>query len=196
MTLAAMTQPATSTEHPAKKKDISTMRTQVATARTGQVCAEKVNLLVYTGKAIGWVAGFLHSATSRSSVVTIPAHRSSDAAKQIAVLWEAVDDMQGLPGDWNGYNSEPPNEFARQVAKQILLSATNVLVPTRVAPSAQGGIGICFYGRNNKYADIECLNTGEILATLSDGRGRPEVWDVRPIDSRGALERIGKYIAS
>jgi len=195
MTLASMTDSATSTEHPAKKRDISTMRTQVATASTGQVYAEKLNLLVFTGKAIGWIAALLESATSRISVVTPPVHKSSAAAKRIAVLWEAVDDMQELQADWNGYNSEPPNEFARQVAKQILLSATNVLVPSRVAPSAQGGIGICFYGRDNKYADIECLNTGEILATLSDGTGRPEVWDVKPIDSRRALERIGKYIS-
>jgi hypothetical protein len=195
MTLASMTEAATSTEHPAKR-DISAMRSQVATARTGQTYPEKLNLLVFTAKAIGWIVGLLESATSRVSVLTPPDQGSSDAAKRIAVLWEAVDDMQELHADWNGYDSEPPNEFARQVAKQILLSAINVIVPTRVAPSAQGGIGICFYGRNNKYADIECLNTGVILATLSDGMGRPEVWEVKPIDSRRVLEQIGKYIAS
>jgi hypothetical protein len=193
-----MMEPATSTEDcigRTAKKDVSMIRTQVATARSGEVCAEKLTLLMFTGKAIGWVAGFLQSATSRVSVVTPPVQESSDAAKRIAVLWETVDDMRRLQADWNGYNSDPPNEFARDLAKQILLSTTNILVPTRVAPSAQGGVGICFYGRN-KYADIECLNTGEILATLSDGVGRPEVWDVKPVESRKALERIGQYIAS
>jgi hypothetical protein len=64
-----------------------------------------------------------------------------------------------------------------------------------VTASAQGGVGICFY-HGKKYGDIECLNTGEILATTSDGSGRPQVWEVRLSESKGALERIGQFINS
>jgi hypothetical protein len=79
------------------------------------------------------------------------------------------------------------------MAETILLSAAKVIVPNRVAPSAQGGVGICFYN-GERYGDIECLNTGEILATISDGSGRPLVWDVKPSETGRALERIVEYV--
>src|ERR1700733_7282215 len=40
-------------------------------------------------------------------------------------------------------------------------------VPDRVVASAEGGIAICFV-RAEKYCDIECLNTGEILGVTSN----------------------------
>jgi hypothetical protein len=199
MTLGVIREAVTSTEDRAEyraSRDVSAMRTQIATAPTGSTCAEKVNLLVVTGKAIGWVVGFFTSATSRQSYhFRTAARQYSSAGNRIAALCEEVDEMRWLQPDWNGYGSESPNEFARDLAKQILLSATNVAVPNRVAPSAQGGVGICFY-RDNKYADVEFLNTGEILATTSDGTGRPQVWEVKPSEMKGALERIGQFIAS
>jgi hypothetical protein len=199
MTPSVIKEPATSTEEHAEyrgNRDVSAMRTQVATGPTGSLCAERLNLLVVTGKAIGWVAGFFTSTTSRrGAVCTAAVARPLEAGNRIAALCEEVDEMRWLQPDWNGYASEPPNEFGRDLAKQILLTATNILVPNRVAPSAQGGVGICFY-RGNKYADVECLNTGEILATTSDGTGRPQVWEVKPSEVKGALERLGQFIAS
>jgi hypothetical protein len=114
---------------------------------------------------------------------------------QIAEFINQVEAWEALHVDWNGYGSEPPNRFAREMAGTILLSAANVIVPNHVAPSAQGGVGICFY-RGNRYGDIECLNTGEILATISDGSGHPLVWEVNPGATGRALERIGQYINS
>lgn len=195
MTVTTLREPATATSERggySAANEFLTTRTHLATARSGRVCAEKLNLMVFTGRVVGWVVEFLASATS---LVPFETQQHSTAAKRIAALWDDVDAMTRMQPDWNGYGSEPPNEFSRDLAKQILLSATSVLVPNRVAASAQGGVGICFY-QGNKYGDIECLNSGEILATISDGIHRPEVWEVKPSDSRGALERIGKYIAS
>jgi hypothetical protein len=165
-------------------EDVDASVIYVSTAPTGKMCAERVSLLVFSGNAVGWVAEFLGSAISRNH-----------SAKRIAELWDDVDHMSTLHTDWNGYGSEPPNDVARDVAQQILMSATNLIVPNRVAASAQGGVGICFY-QGSRYADIECLNTGEILATTSDGSGRPGVWEVKLNETKGALERIGQYIAS
>lgn len=105
---------------------------------------------------------------------------------------EAVNEMKNLGDDWNGHGSEPPSAAAIEMAQRILLSSTN-RVPNRVAPSAQGGVGICFY-RGDKYGDIECLNTGEILAATTDGRNRPQVWEVAPNNIQEALERIGRFV--
>jgi hypothetical protein len=178
-------------------RKVSNATIYVATAPTGEVCAEKLNLMVFAGKVLGWVVKFISTTPSRTAAgVQTQTKQPSPAARRIAALWEDVEEMKSLQVDWNGYGSEAPNDFARDLAKQILLSAVrNAVVPNRVAPSAQGGVGICFY-RGEKYADIECLNSGEILATLSDGTGRPEVWEVKPTESTGALERIGQYIAS
>src|SRR5947208_2620679 len=35
--------------------------------------------------------------------------------------------------------------------------------PTRVVASAEGGIAVCFVN-GQKYADIECLNSGDVIA--------------------------------
>jgi hypothetical protein len=194
MTPATLTRPATSTEDRLERrgrKDLSRVHT-VVTASNGRVCAEKLNVLAVTGKALGWVVEFLVS----SNRLVRPVAPRPEPAKRIAALWEDVDAMRFTPADWNGYGSEAPNQFAREIAQQFLLSAHTLrVVPDRVAPSAQGGVGICFYN-GNKYGDIECLNSGEILATLTDGVGRPRVWEVKPSDARGALEEIVQFITA
>lgn len=49
--------------------------------------------------------------------------------------------------------------------------------PTRIVASAEGGIAICFV-KGDKYADVEFLNTGEILGVQSDRRSRPVAWEI------------------
>ena len=106
----------------------------------------------------------------------------------------AIRDMRSLQDDWNGYGSERPNELAKDIAEMILLATPSVQIPDRVAPSAQGGIGIFFY-KDEKYADIECLNTGEILGTTVTGNGDPDVWPINPTEIKNALEKIGSCLA-
>jgi len=190
MYVAEHTEPATSTDSRGTTVVREThpfQTTHVATAPTGRVCAEKMNQLFYlTGKVLGWVIEFLHDT----------AQKNTDAGKLISSLCVEVDDMESIPANWNGYGSEAPNLVARKQAVEILLAATSIIVPNRVSPSAQGGVGICFYNRE-KYADIECLNSGEVLATTSTGKGVPEVWQIfNPAEVKGALERIGKFINS
>jgi hypothetical protein len=198
MSLTVLGSAATSTEDRAERraeKDVSTMMTHVVTAPSGKVCAEKLDPIVRIAKACGWVVAYITSSTSHSAATRASTEPQRQAGNLISAFADAVDRMRFLHTDWNGYSSEPPNEFAREVAKQILLSATNVVVPSRVTASAQGGVGICF-NANGKYGDIECLNSGEILATTSDGRTVPDVWEVKPNDSKGALERIGRFLNS
>jgi hypothetical protein len=163
----------------------------VFTAPSSNPPAKKYDVVTFAGKA---TRSFFVLATTSSRTWTPDWNwRRGDSRTWNFV--RAVEDTRSLCEDWNGYRSEPPSELARELAKGVVLTAASVIVPDRVAPSAQGGIGICFY-RGNKYADIECFNTGEILATVSDGSGRPQIWEVKPREIRGALEKIGQHINS
>jgi hypothetical protein len=71
------------------------------------------------------------------------------------------------------------------------------LSPDRIMTSAEGGIAICFI-KGDKYADIECLNTGENLGVTSNRKDRPTVWEIEPSEadiSQAAL-RIRKFLES
>lgn len=92
--------------------------------------------------------------------------------------------------------AEQPSEYAVGWASAMLDQlSTDELVPARVVASAEGGVAICFIN-GNKYADIEFLNTGEILGVLSNGRDRPVVWEVDASSAgmAGASARIRDFI--
>jgi len=77
-----------------------------------------------------------------------------------------------------------------------ILRSSSVL-PTRIVASGEGGIAICFIHGDN-YADIECLNSGEILGITSNRHDRPVAWEIRP-SVNGVVEgvyRIQRFLAS
>lgn len=92
--------------------------------------------------------------------------------------------------------TEAPSEYAVDLAMIVIdqLRWDDVL-PTRVVASAEGGVAICFVN-DNKYADFECLNTGEILAVTSNRRDRPVAWKVAPSTSEiaRASDRIRMFL--
>lgn len=90
-----------------------------------------------------------------------------------------------------------PPEPATQALASVMLQQLQAdeLPPTRIVASAEGGVAICFVS-GDKYADVEFLNSGEILGVVSNRHDRPTVW---PIDqsSRGlalAALRISNFI--
>lgn len=103
-----------------------------------------------------------------------------------------------LGPNWDSYGAEPPNERARNAAETVLalLKATS-LPPTRVVPSSEGGVGICFVDED-RYADFECFNDGEILAVRYRGTEEPIVWEVtlgeEPI--KAAIEQIRAHFTA
>lgn len=114
-------------------------------------------------------------------------------AAHLAKLRALASDRSLLPE-----GAAPPSEIARLQAKIILgyLQDQN-LEPSRVIASAEGGVVLCFI-HGDRYADIECLNSGEVLGVISNRRDRPNVWDVQQ-NARGitsAAARIRKFIAA
>lgn len=77
--------------------------------------------------------------------------------------------------NWNGYNSDPPNNVAMLNTEKIIKALQ--IIPDGIIPSAEGGI-VVYFVRNGKYADIECLNSGKILAVISNSEEEREVWEV------------------
>ena len=126
-----------------------------------------------------------------------PADSREKAAAPGAVKWDAeLDGLRKLRADWDSYGAEPPNATAVSALRSILLQVPRVgLEPAKIAPSAEGGAAVCFV-REDKYADVECFNNGDVLAVTSgDGRD-PEVWEVgAESDSvERTLKKIRDYI--
>ena len=89
-----------------------------------------------------------------------------------------------------------PSEYALAWARLVLQDLQKIgIAPTKVVASVEGGAAICFVDRN-KYADLECLNSGAILGVISNKHDRPVVWEIEP-EARSivrAVERIREFI--
>jgi hypothetical protein len=109
---------------------------------------------------------------------------------------KTIESLQKLPQGWDGLNAECPNRTAVNSAKLILVHLFRMkFLPDRITPSVENGVGISFV-RGEKYADIECFNSGEILAVISDRRRAPTVWEVNnhPQDITSSLRKIRDFI--
>ena len=86
--------------------------------------------------------------------------------------------LDSINQDWNGLGSEPPTVDAIVGAVRVLRQMKSAWVrPERVAPSAEGGVGVTFR-RGRRFASIESLNSGEVVVLISDGTGSPRAWEV------------------
>lgn len=86
--------------------------------------------------------------------------------------------LSKLREDWDSYGAEAPTDVSVNNASRVLKTLSEFsAVPDGILPSAEGGIAICFV-RDDSYADIECLNSGEILAVKYRGNEPPRVWEV------------------
>lgn len=131
-------------------------------------------------------------------VVSSPGHALLVAMqdKMASTIWPfiyAIENLRGLPRDFNGYGSDSPTSESIRLATAIVLRASKVIEPSRVVPSAQGGI-VIYFVRGRKSGDIECLNSGDVVATLSDGRNLPEVWEIRESDIKKTLGEISAFL--
>lgn len=111
-------------------------------------------------------------------------------------LRESIDKHQLLPVDWDGQGADPPNQTAAANAELVVDVAREFgLVPDRVVPSVEGGLGV-YFRRGRRYGLFECLNTGEVAAVYSDGTGSPAAWDLHPerVEVEQAIEMIQAFL--
>jgi hypothetical protein len=102
-----------------------------------------------------------------------------------------------LPKAWDSYVADPPNEVAIRAAERVLdlLWDSGYSKPSRIAPSSDDGVLISFMGKKGS-ANIECFNSGEIVAAVTSPHEAPRVWQVdrTPGAIRAALEEIADAI--
>ena len=112
-------------------------------------------------------------------------------------LREQLESSAGVSANWDSYGAEAPSAVAITNARRVLVRLeSRSLLPARIVPSAEGGIGFCFL-EEDKYADIECLNSNETLAVKYRGQEQPDVWEIGSSDDSllEAIERIRVHLS-
>lgn len=90
----------------------------------------------------------------------------------------------GLPPNWSEESIEAPGIRTSRLADCALRQMAEIgLRPDHVLPCVEGGVRFAFR-RQDRYADIEFLNNGEVMATCSGAAGEagetPRYWLVSP----------------
>jgi hypothetical protein len=101
----------------------------------------------------------------------------------------------GLTPEWPCESVAVPGARARRLAECSLGRLADFgLRPDRIFPSLDGGVTLAF-GAGDRYAEVEFLDSGEVLATCSgaDGDG-VRIWPVHS-DLPGTLDRIASFLA-
>lgn len=114
------------------------------------------------------------------------------------MLAQGLDRVQALKNDldddWKGNGAEAPTDTAVVLAASALMALSAIsLVPDRIEASVEGGIALAFF-RGAKYADFECFNSGEILASTSDRVAPPRVWRAQPHELAAAAADIRRFL--
>lgn len=88
------------------------------------------------------------------------------------------------------------SEFERRISMKIMeIFEEENMDPNRVLRSDEESTVFCFI-KNDKYADIEVYDDGEILSIISDGSQEPIVFEIKPNDDdlRAAIFYIDLFL--
>jgi hypothetical protein len=103
-------------------------------------------------------------------------------------------DLLSLETPYDGYETRAPNPKAARHATQVLLALTRLdFEPSAIEPSSDEGICISFR-KPGAYADIECFNTGEVIAAMEVRGQEPILWELESEDINSAIARINHFI--
>ena len=106
--------------------------------------------------------------------------------------------LRRVQDDWDSCGAESPSESAIRMATAVLAELNELgLVPNVICPSTDGAVCIEFW-REGKYADIECFNSGEILAVTSNyaNNENPLIWNALEPSLRDTILLIKTFIAT
>jgi hypothetical protein len=101
-----------------------------------------------------------------------------------------------LKSNWDSYGAPAPTATAIENAARILEHMKPFdLAMANIVPSAEGGVGFCF-ARDNRYADIESSNEGDIIGIRYVGVQTPELIETDGTDAsiEAALQQIRNHI--
>lgn len=113
-----------------------------------------------------------------------------------SLFYKKLDSLGSLADNWRGDGTLRPNHIALYWARRVLDELREKeLPPHQVCASAEEGVCLSFL-KGQLYADIECFNTGEIIAATSDRAGRSDVWEIYQSDNdiSDAIDRIRRFV--
>jgi len=119
-----------------------------------------------------------------------------DRKEWLLAAYKKLSKLALLEADWDSYGAEAPTRDSIDAAREILRALADAeLEPTSVDPSAEGGVCLSFQ-RGGRYGDIECFNSGGILAVTSTGPDDTNVWEIErsSVQLGRALSRIRTFI--
>ena len=108
-----------------------------------------------------------------------------------------LEQLAKLPANWDSYGTENPSRMAIITALAIAKAFVEFdLLPDAISASSEGGVAICFM-RNQRYADIECFNSGDVLAVRYSKNDEPKAWVVEPSPdaTNATIRTVSAYLS-
>lgn len=154
-----------------------------AAATTTQIPLDRI------GRAFPAMQSVTHPSTVEVTEVDSATPWLSDALRELAAL-------SALPAEWETSGAEAPNKLARSLAERVIACLADIdFRPHRISPSTDEGVCISFEDRD-RYADIECFNSGDVIAVLSPLDRDSEFLEVRESEMPDVVARINQFIAA
>jgi predicted DNA-binding antitoxin AbrB/MazE fold protein len=114
-----------------------------------------------------------------------------------AQMAQKFDALANLADGWNGYTAPRPSPTAQRNARDLFDEACNRgMVPTRIEPSAMGGVGITF-AAGNREAVAELYNNGTAHALFADDSSEEmDTQSIAPTAEgyRAFLDEVCRYL--
>jgi hypothetical protein len=127
---------------------------------------------------------------------------SSEYLTRFKEYEQAIEDLHSLAStraDWSSYESPAPSSESVEAAKKVLRLISGTLeMPTRILPSAEGGVAMIYISRTRNRAVIETLNNGEAYILLYDLDGNNDTLDLSgpPIEQVRHLGSLKNHLRS
>jgi hypothetical protein len=100
-----------------------------------------------------------------------------------------LDRISNMEPDWDSYGAEPPSDKAIRATRETLKELVgDLLLPSAIVPSAEGGVSIYFMS-GNRTAYIETYNQGSQALVMYDQQGNTEVLELGNDINRVAVGR-------
>jgi hypothetical protein len=118
-------------------------------------------------------------------------------AKTYQELRSSLDACAALADNWDSYRAAKPSKHSIEAAGRFLQRLfAELFMPSRVVPSAEGGIAL-YFSSDNRAAYLEYRNSREIILAMYDDHSDPIIVELtdNDADESRALSLLRNYIA-
>lgn len=140
----------------------------------------------------------VHAAPTDTALLTVESLSLNNPTLWLDRLLDSLQSMKSLRAGWTIGDVEPPNDTALALARYFLVELANSEIPLQpilVEPSSDAGACIVFWN-GHRYADIECFNDGDVLAsTHLRGIEPPNIWSVQEANAEETINTIRSFLA-